>query len=109
MRKQRHQEFPVRGLHIVRDASPYQPFQGGSQDFRQFLIGVQDVPVQSQDTGALVHGLYKNAVGVICAFEGIDLLARGPGDHQGVHFAFPDGPQGVLRLFEAVAEVGDFG
>jgi hypothetical protein len=73
------------------------------------LIGVQDVPVRSQDTGALVNGLYKNAVGVIGAFEGIDLLAPGPVNHQGVHFAFPDGPQGVLRLFEAVAKVSDFG
>ncbi len=109
MRKQGHQEFPVSALHIVRDASPYQPFQGGSQDFRQLLIGVQDVPIQSQDTGALVNGLDKNAVGVICAFEGIDLLARLPVDHQGVHFAFPDGPQGVLRLCEAAAEVSDLG
>ena len=73
---------------------------------RQLAVGVKDCAVRSQGGGPFVDGLHQDAVGMVGPFQGIDPFPFGPGDHQGVHLAVADGPQGFFRFLQTGAEVG---
>ena len=66
------------------------------------------VPWESMVTGAFAHTFDEGAVGLFSALEGVDLVAVGAVDDEGVNFAGADGAESVFKLGEACTKIEEF-
>src|SRR4029079_8842215 len=89
--------------------SAYPLFVRQTNHVGKTLVAVKDAPVGNERGGAFAHFLKQHARGVVCAAQGIHLIALRTVHNQGVDFTTADRLERFLRLPQLLSLLLDLG
>ncbi len=100
--------LPVRREDEIPDRQANEGFQGQAQKLSEAPVRKENRSADVQRSRPFLDVFQEDAVGLLGAFQGKDLVALRTRNDQGVYFAAPDGPQGLFGFLQPGLKLFNF-